>query len=348
MSALSRWKWLCSIRIEHGYFADRICPALSLKPSASSASLLSQYGLLFRPVPSGGELWYESRAGVEPVLGISPELTLEFDLVMTNTDFSLYTELDGGDPAAVRVFSNLSATPANPDQERSFVPPDGRDIALRSHSYSYSSQRPLKGKIVTIQTSWTARTVYQAAAPDSPFETITADLSELPPGVYALLLDEKRLETFFLQDNMAPQSFGKVTIAPASKALPATERLVLNRQTIQPQTFLMAFSAKRAIWSYRMASDPGLSAEITAKGRRAAFSGPEKITRNGTPYWEFRSSDPLPLRQSAREDDVFRLRRRNMIGATDTVILPIPSPQSVELQDTATGPVSVATLYVYS
>src|SRR5688572_26315390 len=121
------YKPLFSIECLHGYFADRVCRALTLSPTAAGARLCERHHLRFRQSPGGGTVYYEESAANLPRLR-AEKSPLAFALTSVDPLFDIYTEGGAGGhtapSATVRYFSNREAHVADlRGQRRSLLHP---------------------------------------------------------------------------------------------------------------------------------------------------------------------------------------------------------------------------------
>lgn len=100
---------LLTLQCRHDYFADGICHALGLVPTAACARQLACYQLLFRPQPGGGAVYYQD--GISALDDYTDTTPLSFWLCSSDAALASYTQLAPPGKGGFYFTDNLTATP---------------------------------------------------------------------------------------------------------------------------------------------------------------------------------------------------------------------------------------------
>lgn len=90
---------LVQIEFGHGYFNDRLCTRLSVRPADATLRTLTNHGLWWKPGPGGLTLLYDARHGIDPRIAASraratvlnSKIALRFLLRLEDPYFYNYT-----------------------------------------------------------------------------------------------------------------------------------------------------------------------------------------------------------------------------------------------------------------
>jgi len=89
------YKKLMSIRYNHQYYKDKVCPDLITTPTAECQQLMRNHKLVFKALENGFDMFYMLEDGTSvPLVPLDTTTELTFNLTMRNADFYTYTVLD--------------------------------------------------------------------------------------------------------------------------------------------------------------------------------------------------------------------------------------------------------------
>jgi hypothetical protein len=342
------YKPLFSIECLHGYFADRVCRALTLNPTAAGARLCERHRLRFRAFRGGGTVYYEeSASNLTRLRGETSPLA--FALTSIDPLFGIYTDDGGGANAApgatVRYFSNAEGHMADVNgQRRALLHPPGQPFAqpplmVRSSRFSYRFDQPVQAVLLQVLNA-DRQPVWETRTPEFAVRDWPVDLRGQPDGRYRLLIAGRPAGDFYLSDEAVVRQWGVVE--------------VFTKDINQAPTFAIAFASRGTVWRYYIFDQPPgpssySSYEVVGVRKRSggtdgASNGdirftkrPGTVTVNGRPAFVFESRQTLPLAEVPNDDDYFFSFRPN--GGSERggrpVKLPFGQPTGTKVDATS-------------
>jgi len=371
---------LFSVECLHGYFADHVCKALTLRPTAAWARLLQRYRLLFRPSAGGGTVYYAEPAG-QDLLRLYRDVT-PFAFVLTSSDplLDIYTESDVAGSASpgetVHYFSNRDEYAANiygrprlllhPADGASTRPP----LPVRAPRFTHFFDGPVRTGTLRVSDVLLGQPVWEAPMPDQDVRAWPIDLRAQPCGRYVLSFEGQALLDFYLSDTPAVRQWGVVEIFPGDAGLaqriPAGSRVIDEAGVPLGRTFTIWLASRETVWRYYIFDQPqqesrhagyeivGVrkrtgSAEEAGLGDIRFTRKAETVTLNGRAAVVFESEQAVPLSEVPTEDDyvfTFKANGRSERGGR-SIKLPFAQPAATRIDATPGATRMCSEIFVY-
>jgi hypothetical protein len=290
---------LLTIACGHSYFADGVCSALQLRPSAACQSLMRRYGLLFRPAPGGGAV-YCMDAGA--LAGFDESQPLLFALDSSDPYLLNYT-----DPGAAPAPSDHCFYCDNLGDASGLLTPAFPASALlrRPPRFIWQSGAPLDAATLTVQDAL-GGVVWQQVTPAAPQDMVQVDLSGLAAGRYRLLADGQPGFDFYLDAAADARAWGAIAIfiggAAQAAALAGGCPALDADGALAPAApvYTLTLAARATLWRYRVFSGTLDLSGWTVQGS-GAQSAPIAFTAEQVPgqqpCWMFVAQQAVALAQ---------------------------------------------------
>lgn len=272
-------RWM-SVDLRHDYFADGVCAALALRPTARCRRLLERYGCRFRQRRGGGDVYASESAAGMPVLDFAETAPLDFYLESSDPLLETYTDANPSGPSPAEScyhFDNLEARPADADGARLLhavgAALAGGPLPVREGTFSYRFDAPVRDATLAVVPARGDGPVREARTPAEPSRSAIIDVDGLPPGRYALRVQDRPVMGFYLSDRPAVGFWGVVEIYPAEAGAPIpVDRS--GRPVVQSHA--IAMGRRKTTWRYHIVNaTPGRQDydDYTVVGRRRANRG---------------------------------------------------------------------------
>ncbi len=342
----TEWSLLCVLDLRHGYYANDIWQDAEIEPSETTALMFQRYGCRLRKTAAGAEIWYQTSNGVAPLKSIPAETSLGFILSSSTQYFHTFTQTADAGMEDVLVFrdTQTASTGALGMDARFFSPPAGVGMPVKSADFQQSFRTPRAAQQVSVVGASDGVIYWQEPNRQTAFKSLALKLTGVPEGLYSLRFDHDSVMDFVLLNT--PNAVGYISLTPAGKDIPPTQRMVLDGNTIQPQTLMLKLEPRTSIWRYVVSGLPDQAATITTKEGGDTFTSPKPLQVTGRAAVEFMSKAALPLRQSQTARDSFALTFNDHNGVPAKIALPIASPQTTRMEQTSLGNQLVSTMYV--
>lgn len=332
--------WL-SIQISHPYFSDSVCSALSCKPTVASQRWMAGMGLLFRPQPGGGTLYYtdESR-----LLSFDIGQALEFSLLCSDQNILNYTDFDykkfAGDlGSSLFYFNNLSS-------EQATLLPDLQSAALNiwPAQYRYTPAKPA-GDTYFVRDSLRGD-IYWQGTPGGDGD-LHIDMEQAPAARYVLYDGEKALAPFYMSDRkrewgiIAIYLGGSAQLPFMKNACPA----ILASGIVPNPVYTLPLAQRQTTWRYRIysqSSDQHIYDQYqvvgqNTKNKQQRQFGKSNPGKAGDP-WLFTSDDDIPVQERPEDWEYFlckqnSTRNKVMLSYARGGLLVLPAPDGGYFSD---------------
>jgi len=247
-----KYRPLFELSVTHAYYADARCPDFVIEASEETARLLKNHRLMLKPKPDGMKVLASVDDEGRLFLPLSDTAEFVFSLRLQNPDFALFTDLTDFTGENSLRFSNATLGEGNTVLLRdsrletstetlvSVIPAENEPFMLGG--------RPLKAsRLEDFQVSGGG----VVTAYDAETKGVIIDTRSVSPGQVFTV-------TYPVKPRTARGIFAEVAIRN-NDSLPGKDQALLN-----PPVFQIAFSAKRARWTYYCVTD--LSASQGAFG----------------------------------------------------------------------------------
>ncbi|UGQ48184.1 hypothetical protein [Massilia endophytica] len=296
---------LFSIQCVHPYFGTGPCTVLSLAPTSSCQGLMQQYGLVFRPTPGGGTMYYSDAQLAGTYASLQP-----LDFIVSNSDPALinYSAIDQSSlsdtPDAKLLLADSIFYADNLASASGAMMPAFADsaLALRPAAFPLALAAPASSATIDLvdplrQVRWSQLT------PQAPQSTLDIALNQLPAGRYQLQLNGASQLDFYLLAQPTARRFGMLAVYPGGplqaplmgQGCPA---IAADGHLSCPQyTFTLA--PRATVWRYHLFSNTlQLGAWSVQATAAQGGSAPAFVCTNpdsGTAPWIFESQQPIAL-----------------------------------------------------
>lgn len=349
---------LCSVGVDHAYFAGTDTEFIHWEPAPESVGSLAGQRLRFRTVPNGFELYFEadpSQASLSrPFLDIAPALSLRFLARAIHEAFSGGTD-PLPSPALPFVFANrtgvadgavgrLHLTPTAVDSNRARLVP--RRATLR-----YATAAP---SVLAIDGADGSRILERSLSPVEGHVETTFDFSAPGPGPFQVLLDGVPRERVYADDTLLhdpPAAILQLVMRPSGDGFGVLGGDGLPLTGGRPMR--IAFAARSTTWRYLVVprSDPAIGeADLaivdTGPSGHVFTSEPKSTLPNGLQAVVFQSTATIPFRAMPYRGLALRRRAGEGPSLVEAVgDLPNPRPGVLSLASADNQPISE--VYVY-
>jgi hypothetical protein len=235
-------KWL-DIAITHTYFPNSVCEVLQLVPTAETASVLKNYGIVTRAFSNICSLYCAlDMAGSNTIaqqLAGMPNLC--FQVFTTSPVFANYSDLPLSADKPNQYFFANGVNPADPTalQATEFV--SAADLIVL-YPLKFQLAIPAVKKVTLTVTDSAGKTVLTQQADGTLNHRMDVNLSPFGAGQYQLKL-QKNTTRIFASASVAPaNSIGVLQLQ--------TESLLAMIQEDKPIHLQLAFNARSAFWKY--------------------------------------------------------------------------------------------------
>jgi len=359
----------------HGYFADHVCHALTVSPTAATAGVLRRYGLRFRTTGSGGTIYYSDAGLLRGYREVTP---LAFTLTSTDPWLDIYTDSEVAANTApsetIWYFSNQEEHATEIDgQLRRLLHPTGRPLAqpalpVKGRLFTHVFERPVRAATLQVSDVLRNQTVWESQTLAQETGSWTIDLRHRPCGRYRLQVNGEAALEFYLGDVPAAGQWGIVEIhagGPESATrVPAACQVIDGSGLPIERTFTIALGARKTTWRYYIFGQPGSAYDghrVFGTSRRANDGDEpgeaeirftrlhEPVTRGGRQAAVFESDQPVALCQSPGESGYAFVFRANgqAPGGGRAIRLPYAQPMTTRLEMGAGGPRMCSEIFVY-
>jgi hypothetical protein len=301
---------LFGISCPHTYFADQLCDAFTLAPTNACQKLMSQYGLLFRPVRGGGTMYYSD---AERIKAYSDWRPLDFIIANKDPDLLNYSAIDlaslseGSNARFLLADSIFYAD--NLQQQSAELSPDFSDSALpiQPPVFFYDSSQPLVSAQLSLldplqQVCW------QQVSSSLPQTAIQIALHGVPPGRYTLQVNGAKVLDFYLSLQPGVHQFGTLAIYPGgaqqSPWMPQACAAISADGVLTNPQYTFSLSPRQTVWRYHIYSTIDLRTwhvqAAPARGASVTSSVPTFICSNpdGPSPWVYESRQAIALEQA--------------------------------------------------
>lgn len=331
-----RYAPLFQVECLHGYFANRPCPVLTLRPTPACRQLLARYGCLFRPGPGGGMVAWASRDGENLMAAFDEAQPFSFDLISGDPHLLTYTQAEAAatlSPSplneSLHHFHNLGGHTA--DDGVCLLHPPGQALSeaplpVRPKRFTHSLEEPADQPRLEVVSLLGDAVVWQLQRADKAVRAIPLDLSTLPDGRYRLRIDGQDGSPFYLSDAGGAQRWGVLDIYPGGPAqaaqVPAAGQALDAGGQPQPKTYRIRLESRATTWRYHIVSPPAepqayagyqvacLPRSTSRETARQAIDFKETAPTqlDSRPARVFESAQPIPLQEKPFEayEMVFR------------------------------------------
>jgi hypothetical protein len=341
------YKNLFSIQCLHGYYSRGKSADLRFEPTAECMNLIKNYGLAFRPNPTGFRLAYQSEEGVKHLLEMIREpLTFSFVLRNINPYFINITEIPFSDSETVFYFNNRDLKVKNDEKalNQAEIVTEADQVRMVSPGFSFPLEAfPLKGKADVEDI--TGQTVHSFAYENPPGDLLQVDMRKEPFGLYQLKLNKKPALRFYTSNLPAIKCFGIMEIQFGD--LPSKAGQLRLNGKLQEQEFVIRFGPRATTWKYFVVSRENAfdQYEVVNGSKKGLFSKAKPVTlATGDAAILLQSEKPISFQEFSREKYKLKLTRK---GDPAEMSLDLPSPDtSVIKPDPGTGAI-YSEMYIY-
>lgn len=354
------YKPLFSIECLHGYFSDRVCRTIAVRPAQTWEPVRQRYQLIFRSSVGGGTVYYAEETEAKVRQMDREAASLAFTLTTTDPLFDMYTDTGSRDESSssadsVHYFSNREVFDADLyGRPRTLLHPPGAPLGheplpLRTSLFTHHFAQPVRNAVVQVTDVDARQPTWETQTPSTDVRAWPIDLRGRPCGRYRLRVNGDVVLDFYLTDMPAVRQWGIVEILP--KAWDA------------PPTFSLALAARETVWRYYIFDQPqGGSSyaghEVVGVRRRSGggdsngdvrFAKKAKpVTLNGRQATIFESMQPLPLAEVPTEDDyLFTFKANGGERGGRSIKLPFAQPSATKLDETSDDVRMCSEIFVY-
>ena len=370
---------LFSIRCLHDYFADHICKALSLRPTAECSRLLERYKCLFRPTADGGAVYYSEVAQGNSLQDYQEARPFSFTLTSSDPLLDIYTDMEVSDTSISRAeryyyFNNLNRyVDEFRGKERLLLHPPGAalangPIAAKPRSFRYTFDSPRRNTTLKIVDAVRKQTVWETTTPSNAVSGWSLELAALPAGRFNLEVDNAQTLEFYLSDEPPVKHWGLVEIFPGGPdmtgVVPEDCRAIDANGNPTPRHFAISMNSRPTIWRYHIinkSSDQQSYDDFMVVGTKKNFAGnssresrsipftrTQQQTGNGEHVLLFESQQGIPLYRFPSDKHVFSFTAKAQGTNADSVLkLPYAQARSTKLDAESGARRMCSDIYVY-
>ncbi|MCP4442092.1 MAG: hypothetical protein GY810_24545 [Aureispira sp.] len=335
---MTKYKELLRLNLKHDYFSSGYFPNAKVVPTASTAIVMKQYQLQFRPSSTGFSIGYALTDAFVPLKEIDTPLQLSFRVVIDDPNFLNYTNLPYEfDDTTVFYFNNKEIDKESTETKNLSIDAivsneDKIEVAGPMMVYSFEEEQyDVELEVVNFNE-------------DIVFEDTVdgRDYSELrlvgePSGKYTVMLDGLEEKSFYVTNSGLKQPFGMIDvfIDPDDTS---EYSFFDSSGELQMQEYNIHFEARSLRWKYIFieTSDPKLHTDyevydlyLNKKMKEVKFSKAEKDElENGTEVIVVWTTEKIAFED--RQKQKFKLKTKKGKTKLEWVTdLPFPSAKGM-------------------
>lgn len=370
---------LFSVRCLHDYFADHICKALSLRPTAECSRLLERYECLFRPTADGGAVYYAEVAQRNSLQDYQEGRPFSFTLTSSDPFLDIYTDMEVSDAGISRAeryyyFDNLNRyVDEFRGKERPLLHPPGAalangPIAAKPRSFRYTFDSPRRSATLKVIDAVRKQIVWETTTPSNALSGWSLELAALPAGRFSLEVDNAQALEFYLSDEPPVKHWGLVEIFPGGPALtgvvPEDCRVIDADGSPTPRHFAISMNSRPTIWRYHIidkvsgqqsyddfmvvGTRKNPAGKSSRESKSIPFTRTQQQTGDGERILLFESQQGIPLYRFPSDKHVFSFTPKAQGTNADSALkLPYAQARSTKLDAESGAQRMCSDIYVY-
>jgi len=331
------------VNLLHDFFEGNKCKGVTIEPSRQTAKLLSNLGMIFKPLPDGGFMILFNR-NKESYFSMDNVLPNKLTFLLRRQDryFINMSNLPFSGQGSVFYFSNLNCSSPK-DSDYSFLHKEseysGEELVVISAtrtsvilkepapftdlSFSSASQGTINPRNL------------QPGLEKLPQHGHPIDLSDYDDGTIIVNQKGKKQPVqalFLLHGNVPSDTIGIMELYLDNT--PGAKYSLMQKGKHTFRKYAVQFRTRSTYWKYiivqRRPENKLSGYKISNKQQTIGFSKPEMITlQNGREVAVITSENPLPLRQFP--DDKYELSvQKNGKQTMMQISLPVPKVDSIK------------------
>lgn len=302
-------KWL-DITVTHTYFPNDVCDVLQFVPTAETAAVMKNYGILTRGLSNVFSLYCALNASADTTL--IQELTgmpdLCFQVLSNSAYFNNYTDLPLSTNGTGNQFlftNGINPKDPNALQHGKFV--SAADL-ITLQSLKFQWPIPAVSKVTLTVSDSTGKNVLTQKADGTLIRLINVNLVPFGAGQYTLKLQGQKSTIFASSATVQPNSIGILQLQTAD--------LLAMLKSSNPVQLALAFDARSAFWQYAIVIGADKQIDVQSMAVEStsgvAFTGPvSEPIAGGATASVYTSPESMPLQSALPSGQTLKVSYKN-------------------------------------